>query len=134
MLGYIEGQVLEFFNNTLLRRYYYLVFGIQILRGAVERAKRAITKGKSDKQLAGQTTTPYMSLKTFPSGKCKSLKFDKYILLDKKLTGSKKAWTKWRQDLKGDKIIKTDLESLMFIEADVTESIPAMIVVMTEVE
>ena len=35
-----------------------------------------------DKQLADQSSTPYMSLKTNSILKCKSIRFDEYKLLD----------------------------------------------------
>ena len=52
MLGYNECQISEHFKNTIPRIYYYLLFGIQNLREAVESAKHVMTKDKLDKQLA----------------------------------------------------------------------------------
>ena len=80
MLGYNECQVLELFENTLPIRYYYL-FGFQNLREAVESVKCVMIKEKLDKQLTGQTSTPFMSYKTHPYEKCKSSRFGEYKLL-----------------------------------------------------
>ena len=53
MLRYNKGQVLTTFQkNTLTARYYYLLFGIQNLRDAVENDQCVMTKDKLDKQLA----------------------------------------------------------------------------------
>ena len=51
-------------KNTLPTRYYYLLFGIQNIIMAGESDKPVITIEKLDKQLAGQSSTPHMSLKT----------------------------------------------------------------------
>ena len=67
MLGYNEGQVLEPFKNTSPTRYHYLLFDIQNLIKAVESTMHIMTKEKLDKQLAGQSSAPYISLKTHPS-------------------------------------------------------------------
>ena len=63
-------------------RYYYQLFGIQNLSEAAESAKHVMTKEKLDKQLAGQSSTPYMSLKTNPLANNKTVKFDEYKLLN----------------------------------------------------
>ena len=41
-----------------------------------------MTKEKLDKEIGGQTCTPHMLLKTHPPEKHKSIKFDKFKLLD----------------------------------------------------
>ena len=82
MLGYNAGQVLKFSKKHLDKRYNYLLFGIQNLREAVKSAKFVMNKEKLDKQLAGQSSTPYMSFKLHHSEKCISVKFDEYKLLD----------------------------------------------------
>ena len=46
LLGYWELQVLEVFKNTLLTKLYWVLFPIDDLRLAVERAKRMLTKEK----------------------------------------------------------------------------------------
>ena len=62
LLGYGESQILEVFENTLPTKLYWVLFPIENLRQAVDKAKRMLTKGKLDKQLTGQTlTSPYMS-------------------------------------------------------------------------
>ena len=81
MLGYEEEQVLELFKNTLPTRYYYLLFGIQNLREAEESDKWVNTKERLDYKLAGQSSTPYMSLKTHPSATNKRVMFDQHNLL-----------------------------------------------------
>ena len=57
LLGYQDLQVLEVFRNTLLSKLYWVLFPIEDLRVAVDTAKRMLTKGKIDKQLAGQTSS-----------------------------------------------------------------------------
>ena len=81
ILGYNEGKVLELFKKTLPTRYYFLLFGTQNLRKAVESSKRVMTKEKLDSKLAGKSSNLYMSLKTYPSTKKKVVKFDEYTLL-----------------------------------------------------
>ena len=67
MLWYNEDQVLEPFKNTLLIRYYDLLFDVQNLR-------------KVGKQLAGQSSTPYMWLEMHSSIKWNFVKFDEFKL------------------------------------------------------
>ena len=57
LLGYGEPQVLEVFKNTLPTKLYWILFPIEDLRQAVDKAKRILTKEKLDKQLTGQTST-----------------------------------------------------------------------------
>ena len=76
MLGYNKGQVLELFKNSLPTRYSYLLFVIQNLREAVKSVKTVLIKEKLDNKLAGQSSNPYMSLKTHPSAKNKIVRFD----------------------------------------------------------
>ena len=70
--------MLELLKNTLATRHYYLLFGIQIFRDAVEMVKRVMTKEKLNNKLAGQSFTPHMSFKTHPTAKNKIVKFDEY--------------------------------------------------------
>ena len=64
LLGHQEPQVLEVFKNTLPTKLYWVLFPIADLRSVVETAKRILTKGNIDKQLAGQTpSTPFMSVR-----------------------------------------------------------------------
>ena len=56
LLGYDEPQSLEVFKNTLPTRLYWVLFHIEDLRQVVETAKRMLTKGKIDRQLADQSS------------------------------------------------------------------------------
>ena len=62
LLGYGEPQVLEVFRNTVPNRLYLMLFPIDNLCEAVETAKRFLTKEKIDRQMMGQSTTPFMKL------------------------------------------------------------------------
>ena len=44
-----------------------------------------MTKDKWHKQLAGQSSTPYMSPKTYPFEKCKYVRFDEDKLMDNQI-------------------------------------------------
>ena len=69
LLGYGELQVLEVFKNTIPNRLYWVLFPIDNLREAVETAKRFLTKEKIDRQMTGQSSTPFMKLSDKKSGK-----------------------------------------------------------------
>ena len=60
LLGYEDPQVLEVFKNTVPNRLYWVLFPIDNLCEAVETAKRFLTKEKIDRQMSGQSTTPFM--------------------------------------------------------------------------
>ena len=60
MLNYGEMQILENFKNTLPYRRYATLINVNNLRDAIDLAKRVLTKEKLDRQLAGQTSTPFM--------------------------------------------------------------------------
>ena len=60
LLNYGEPQTLELFNNTLLSRFYYMLYQINYLRVAVETAKRLLTKEQMDKSSGQATASPYM--------------------------------------------------------------------------
>ena len=62
LLGYADLQVLEVFKNTVPSRLYWVLFPIYNLHEAVETAKRFLTKEKIDRQMTGQSTTPFMKL------------------------------------------------------------------------
>ena len=62
LLGYQEPQASEVFKNTVPNRLYWVLFPINNLREVVETAKRFLTKEKIDRQLAGQSSTPFMKL------------------------------------------------------------------------
>ena len=50
------------FKNTVPNRLYWVLFPIDNLRDAVETAKRFLTKEKIDRQMSGQSSTPFMKL------------------------------------------------------------------------
>ena len=80
LLGYEEPQVLEVFKNTVPNRLYWVLFPINNLHEAVETAKRFLTKEKIDRQMTGQSSTPFMKL---TDKKRKSVTFDARDALEK---------------------------------------------------
>ena len=81
LLGYEEPQVLEVFKNTVgLYRLYWVLFPINNLCEAVKTAKRFLTKEKIDRQMTGQSSTPFMKL---ADKKRKSVTFDARDTLEK---------------------------------------------------
>ena len=60
MLNYGEMQILENFKDTLLYRLYSTLINVNNLRDAIDLAKRVLTKEKLDRQLTGQSSTPFM--------------------------------------------------------------------------
>ena len=62
LLGYGDAQVLEVFKNMVPNRLYLVLFPIDKLCDAVETAKRFLTKEKIDRQMTGQSSTPFMKL------------------------------------------------------------------------
>ena len=80
MLGYEDPQVLEVFKNTVPNRLYWVLFSIDNLCDAVETAKRFLTKEKIDRQMTGQSSTPFMKL---TDKKRKSVTFDAKDALEK---------------------------------------------------
>ena len=60
MLNYGEMQILENFKNTLPYRLYSTLINVNNLREAIILAKRVLTKEKLDRQLTGQSSTPFM--------------------------------------------------------------------------
>ena len=60
MLNYGEMQILENFKNTLPYRLYSTLFNVNNLRDAIDLAKRVMTKEKLDRQLTGQSSTPFI--------------------------------------------------------------------------
>ena len=81
LLGYGEPQVLEVFKNTVPNRLYWVLFPINNLREAAETVKRFLTKEKIYRQLAGQSTTPFMKLNDKKSKKAVS--FDASNVLER---------------------------------------------------
>ena len=80
LLGYEDLQVLEVFKNTVPNRLYWVLFPINNLHEAVETAKRFLTKEKIDRQMTGQSSTPFMKL---TDKKRKSVTFDARDALEK---------------------------------------------------
>ena len=80
LLGYEDPQVLEVFKNMVPNRLYWVLFPIDNLRDAVEIAKRFLTKEKIDRQMTGQSSTPFMKL---TEKKRKSVSFDAQDALEK---------------------------------------------------
>ena len=60
MLNYGEMQILENFKNTLPYRLYSTLINVNNLRDAIDLSKRVLTKEKLDRQLTGQSSTPFM--------------------------------------------------------------------------
>ena len=80
LLGYGDPQVLEVFKNTVPNRLYWVLFAIDNLRDAVETAKRFLTKEKIDRQMTGQSSTPFMRM---VEKRRKSVSFDANDVLEK---------------------------------------------------
>ena len=64
MLNYGEMQILENFKYTLPYRLYSTLINVNNLRDAIDLAKRVLTKEKLDRQLTGQSSTPFMRATT----------------------------------------------------------------------
>ena len=60
MLYYGEMQILENFKNTLLYWLYLTLINVNNLRDITDLVKRVLTKEKLDRQLTGQSSTPFM--------------------------------------------------------------------------
>ena len=60
LLNYGGMQILENFKNTLWYRLYSTLINVNNLRDAIDLAKRVLTKEKLDRQLTGQSSTPFM--------------------------------------------------------------------------
>ena len=60
MLNYGEMQILENFKNTLPYQLYSTLINVNNLRDAIDLAKRVLMKEKLDRQLTGQSSTPFM--------------------------------------------------------------------------
>ena len=53
-------QILENFKNTLLYRLYLTLINVNNLRDTIDLAKKVLTKEKLNRQLTGQSSTPFM--------------------------------------------------------------------------
>ena len=80
LLGYGYLQNLEVFKNTVPNRLYWVLFPINNLHEAVETAKRFLTKEKIDRQMTGQSLTPFMKLN---DKKRKTVSFDTRDVLER---------------------------------------------------
>ena len=60
MLNYGEMHILENFKNTLPYRLYSTLINVNNLRDAIDLAKRVLAKEKLDRQLTGQSSTPFL--------------------------------------------------------------------------
>ena len=60
MLNYGKMQILENFKNTLSYRLYSTLIKVNNLRDAINLTKRVLTKEKLDRQLTGQSSTPFV--------------------------------------------------------------------------
>ena len=61
MLNYGEMQILENFKNTLPYQLYSTLINVNSLRDAIDLVRRVLTKEKLDRQLTGQSSTPFMT-------------------------------------------------------------------------
>ena len=62
MLNYGEMQILENFKNTLLYQLYSTLINVNNIRYAIDLLKGVLTKEKLDRQLTGQSSTPFMKV------------------------------------------------------------------------
>ena len=69
------------FKNAVPNRLYWVLFPINNLREVVETAKRFLTKEKIDRQLAGQSSTPFMKL--IDRKRKKAVSFDARDILER---------------------------------------------------
>ena len=72
--------MLEVFKNTVPNRLYWVLFPIDNLCEAVETAKKFLTKEKIDRQMMGQSSTPFMKL---TDKKRKTVSFDARDVLER---------------------------------------------------
>ena len=80
LLGYEDLQVLEVFKEQYQTDYIGYCFSIDNLCDAIETAKRFLTKEKIDRQMTGQSSTPFMKLS---DKKRKSVTFETKEALEK---------------------------------------------------
>ena len=88
MLNYGEMQILENFKNTLLYQLYLTLIIVNNLRDAIDLAKRVLTKEKLDRQLTGQSSTPFMKATSNDNHPCqnhhkKGVTFDAMEMLER---------------------------------------------------
>ena len=89
MLNYGEMQILENFKNTLPYRLYSTLINVNNLRDAIDLAKRVLMKEKLDRQLTGQSSTPFMRMTNnenhaIPNNNKRGVTFDAMETLERK--------------------------------------------------
>ena len=62
ILNYGEMQILENFKNILPYQLYSTLINVNNLRDTIDLAKRVLMKEKLDRQLTGQSSTPFMRM------------------------------------------------------------------------
>ena len=62
MLNYGEMHLLKNFKNTFPYQLYLTLINVNNLRDAIDLAKRVLAKEKLDRQLTGQSSTPFMRM------------------------------------------------------------------------
>ena len=62
MLNYGEMQILENFKNTLPYQLYSTLINVNNLRDTIDLSKTVLTEEKLDRQLTGQSSTPFMKV------------------------------------------------------------------------
>ena len=75
-------QILENFKNTLPYQLYSTLININNLRDAIDLAKRVLTKEKLDRQLTGQSSTPFMRVTSGDNNK-RDMTFDAIETLER---------------------------------------------------
>ena len=65
MLNYRQMQILENFKNTLPYQLYSTLINVNNVRDAIDLAKEILTKEKLDRQLTGQSSTPFMKTTSY---------------------------------------------------------------------
>ena len=88
MLNYEEMQILENFKNTLLYQLYLTLINVNNLRDAIDLAKRVLTKENLDRQLTGQSSTPFVRASSngnhsIPNSNKRGVTFDVMEMLEK---------------------------------------------------
>ena len=107
LLGYEDLHILEVFKNTVPNRLYWVLFPINNLRDVVEMAKRFLTKEKIDRQLARQSSTPFMKLSDKKSKKAVS--FDARDVLERNSKNMERMTA-----LMGKMFIKLDQKDVLY--------------------
>ena len=95
---------MEVFKNIVPNRLYWVLFPIGNLCEAVETAKKFLTKEKIDRQMTGQSSTPFMKLS---DKKRKTVSFDTRDVLER--NSEKMEWM-------------TALMDMMYIKLDQKEA------------